>query len=101
MRMQASNIPVTDLGALAAAQQALAAITGGSGRRHLMQYQGLLAFGPCTVSCTLCTTDWGEARALCSIRVVVAMLTACSHVALLSLHMCGLPLIAAASPSSV
>lgn len=42
-RVQANNIPVTDLSALAAAQQTLSAITGGSGKRRMLQYQGLSA----------------------------------------------------------
>ena len=50
MCMQGNNIPVTDLAALQAAQQALNAITGGFGRRrHMLQYnkaQGLTARTP-------------------------------------------------------
>jgi len=45
--MQGNNIPVTDLAALQAAQQALNTITGGFGRRrHMLQYnkaQGMIA----------------------------------------------------------
>lgn len=47
MCMQGNNIPVTDLAALQAAQQALNTITGGFGRRrHMLQYnkaQGMIA----------------------------------------------------------
>ena len=48
--MQGDGIPVTDLAALQAAQQALNTITGGFGRRrHMLQYnkaQGLTASAP-------------------------------------------------------
>ena len=75
MCMQGNNIPVTDLAALQAAQQALNTITGGFGRRrHMLQYnkaQGLL-LPPCsTMSCYL----KGICVTLCSIRRHI-----CTHV---------------------
>jgi len=68
MCMQGNNIPVTDLAALQAAQQALNTITGGFGRRrHMLQYnkaQGMTAPALFLMSCYLRVMR----ITLCSIR---------------------------------